>query len=399
MLHEFLSAERAELIDRCRQKVAQRSGSVVGENDVPFGIPIFLEQLVRTLRMQSAEDRAHGDGVFGDFRRPALVPAEIGTTAGKHGRELLQQGFSVDHVVHSYGDLCQAVAELASERDAPIKATEFKTLNLCLDNAIAGAVTEYAYQHDAELADVRIQSFNERMGFLAHELRNFLANALFALSALKTGKVGLQGATGTLLENSLLGMRDLIDRSLSDVRGTAGLPARLTRMSLADFTTSIKLAMSPEAEYRDCEFVVAGVDPELAIEVDPEMLLSAVGNLLQNAFKFTRPQSQVSLRAYAVGDGIRIDVADHCGGLPPGDAEKMFLPFTQSGADRSGLGLGLSICRRNVLANHGVVSVSDVPAVGCVFTIELPRHVLPAVAASQPTRAEPAWPVRVQSMR
>jgi len=53
----------------------------------------------------------------------------------------------------------------------------------------------------------------------------------------------------------------------------------------------------------------------------------------------------------------------------------MFRPFTQvGGADKSGLGLGLSICRRSVEANNGILSVRDVPGCGCVFTIDLPRR-------------------------
>ena len=73
---------------------------------------------------------------------------------------------------------------------------------------------------------------------------------------------------------------------------------------------------------------------------------------------------------------LRIDVEDHCGGLPQGAVEDVFQPFKQSGEDRSGLGLGLAICRRSVEANNGVLSVRDAPGSGCVFTIELPRHVL-----------------------
>ena len=83
------------------------------------------------------------------------------------------------------------------------------------------------------------------------------------------------------------------------------------------------------------------------------------------------------MHAYAVSDRILIDVEDHCGGLPPGSANRMFLPFTQSGEDRSGLGLGLAICRRSVESNNGVLRVRDVPGTGCVFTIELLRHELP----------------------
>jgi signal transduction histidine kinase len=58
----------------------------------------------------------------------------------------------------------------------------------------------------------------------------------------------------------------------------------------------------------------------------------------------------------------------------------MFLPFTQGDADKSGVGLGLSICRRCVEANNGILSVRDLPGSGCVFTIDLPRHTLPQLA-------------------
>jgi len=58
----------------------------------------------------------------------------------------------------------------------------------------------------------------------------------------------------------------------------------------------------------------------------------------------------------------------------------MFMPFTQGSSDRSGLGLGLSICRRSVEANNGVLRVRDVPGRGCIFTIDLPRRALPEPA-------------------
>jgi len=84
----------------------------------------------------------------------------------------------------------------------------------------------------------------------------------------------------------------------------------------------------------------------------------------------------VTLHAYAAADRVSIDVADHCGGLPSGLAEKMFRPFSQGSFDRSGLGLGLSIARRTVESEGGTLTVRDVPGTGCVFTMSLPRHAL-----------------------
>jgi signal transduction histidine kinase len=106
---------------------------------------------------------------------------------------------------------------------------------------------------------------------------------------------------------------------------------------------------------------------------------------LQNAFKFTQLHTEVSLKVHAAADRILIEVEDHCGGLPPGVAEDLFQPFRQGGEDKSGLGLGLAICRRSIEANKGVLRVRDKPGVGCVFTIDLPR----CAAAQQPISSLP----------
>jgi hypothetical protein len=55
----------------------------------------------------------------------------------------------------------------------------------------------------------------------------------------------------------------------------------------------------------------------------------------------------------------------------------MFEPFTQRSEDKSGVGLGLSIAKRGVEANGGILTVRDIPGIGCVFTIDLLRHAIP----------------------
>jgi signal transduction histidine kinase len=154
------------------------------------------------------------------------------------------------------------------------------------------------------------------------------------------------------------------------------MPVRHRLFSLAEFISEVQLAASLEAQVNKCTLTVSYVDSRLAVDADRELLLSALGNLLQNAFKFTHSGSEVVLKVYALAERILIEVEDKCGGLPPGDVETMFMPFAQSGADRSGLGLGLSISRRSVEANGGTLTVRDLPASGCVFTIDLPRHAM-----------------------
>ena len=125
--------------------------------------------------------------------------------------------------------------------------------------------------------------------------------------------------------------------------------------------------------------MASDVDAAMAVQADRDLLSAAVGNLLQNAFKFTRRGTVVSLAAYAKADRVRIEVRDCCGGLPPGDPENLFKAFKQSSADKSGLGLGLAISRRSVEANHGTLTAHDRPGEGCVFIIDLPRFTLPAL--------------------
>lgn len=380
MMHHFLTENRSELIARCRTKVAQRAPPGVPEKELEHGITVFLEQLIKTLQVEQTSQPMLSRKVSGPSGggKPAL--SEIGETAAQHGKELLQHGFTVEEVVHDYGDLCQSITDLAFEQGAVIEIDEFRTLNRCLDNAIANAVTEFGYQHDFVVADKQADALNERLGFFAHELRNLLCTATLALSVIKQGNVGLTGATGAVLDRALVGLGNLIDRSLAEVRMTAGLPLQNRLFSLADFIAEVKLSASLEAQIKGCVLTVSTVDPLLAIDADRDLLLSAVGNLLQNAFKFTHAHSEVTLNAYSMADRILIDVEDHCGGLPPGDAEKMFLPFTQSGEDKSGLGLGLSISRRSVEANDGILSVRNIPGTGCVFTIDLPRHTVPEIS-------------------
>lgn len=377
VLHEFLTANRADLIERCRVKVAARSAPAVSRTELTHGIPLFLDQLIKTLQVEQSSEPMDSRKVSGPAGGGRPVSSELGGAAAIHGRELLRHGFTVDQVVHDYGDLCQAITDLAFECDAPIVVDEFRTLNRCLDNAIAEAVTEYAYLRDSDIKNSDVQASNERLGSLAHELRNLLHTATLAFTAIKAGGIGAGGSTGMVLERSLIGLRTLIDRSLTDVRVAAGLPPRHELTSLAGLIDEVGISASLEARSRGCKFTISHVDDRLAIDVDRDILLSALGNLLQNAFKFTRRGTEVSLHAYAVADRILIDVEDHCGGLPPGSANRMFLPFTQSGENRSGLGLGLAISRRGVESSNGDLRVRDVPGVGCVFTIDLLRHELP----------------------
>src|SRR5205814_2006843 len=122
---EFIVVHRDDIIRRCRQKVAGRSIPPPTKAEIDHGVPVFLDQLGNALRL-------------------GLTSGDICETAIQHGHDLRLQGFTVSQVVHDYGDICQAITELAVEMNAPVSTDDFRLLNECLDNAIAGAVTQYA---------------------------------------------------------------------------------------------------------------------------------------------------------------------------------------------------------------------------------------------------------------
>jgi hypothetical protein len=127
----------------------------------------------------------------------------MGLSAGAHGKQLLSLGFSVDQVVHDYGDLCQAITDLAIESDVPVAVSEFRTLNRCLDNGIASAVSAFTNQRDVSLAATQRARASEQEEVLLHALRNALATATYAVAAMEIGNLPVSGSTGRILKKSL----------------------------------------------------------------------------------------------------------------------------------------------------------------------------------------------------
>jgi hypothetical protein len=176
MLHEFITLHRDDIVARTRDRVRSRPWPSVSNRELEYGVPLFLTQLSETLRLEATATPFSSDA--------------IGATASRHGAEMLAAGFNVSQVVHDYGDICQAITEIAFEHHAPI-TVEFHTLNRCLDTGIAEAVTEHARL----IAQRRSEEEVQRLGQSAHELPDLLNAALLAFHALKRGLVSINSST------------------------------------------------------------------------------------------------------------------------------------------------------------------------------------------------------------
>ena len=222
MLHKFLTANTADLISRCRVKVSQRDSPPASASELENGIPLILNQLVEALVHEQESLALRGEPIRHDSPHE-LAWTESSRTAGLHGTELFNLGYSLSQVVHDYGDLCQAITESAIENHAAITVDEFHTFNRLLDNAIANAVAAFGVlQHSSSFAG-GAQDIHNRLGTLADEQRKLLDMALQAFDALKRGNLGLMGATGTVLEDCLIQLRHLADQSLPEIRVASGM--------------------------------------------------------------------------------------------------------------------------------------------------------------------------------
>ena len=352
MLYEFLTLNHDTIIEMTCAKAGRRPEMAARFDALRHGVPLFLTQLSETLRRETSAE--------------PFPAAAIGEAAARHGGELLEFGLGVSQVVHVYGDICQAVTELAEIQEAPITVAEFRVLNRSLDTAIADAVTEHARL----TASNARQAETERFGHLAHELRNHVQAALLSFAALKRGTVAMNGSTAAVLGRSLTSLRVLIDSTVAEVRLAAGNQPQ-QRTTVGAFLTLVVPSADLLAEHHGAHFATEAGDPALPIVVNPELLASAVTNLLQNAFKFSRPGGRVVLRTRRAGDRAVLEIEDECGGLPPGT--HLFRGFAERrGTDRTGLGLGLSIAREAVQAHGGDIQVRNLPGRGCIFAIELP---------------------------
>jgi hypothetical protein len=199
VLSEFLVLNRQTIIANSRAKVSARTSPHATALEIETGVPLFLEQLVAALGAEFSNGEDHPDD-------------QIGRSAAEHGKALHENGFTAGQVIHDYGDICQAITELAAESNTPIAAHEFRTLNRCLDEAMAEAIAEFGRLRELELAGGE----TKRRSLLAHDLRNLLNVSMLAFDGIRDGTIGMGGSTGALLGVGLKRMREIIDRSVEE---------------------------------------------------------------------------------------------------------------------------------------------------------------------------------------
>lgn len=359
MLHDFLKVNRNEILELCSEKTRELAGLRKDSEQLNAGLPLFFEQLIKVLEKRLSKHPTD----------------EMMVDAATHGKEFLILGYTLSHVVHSYGSMCQSITELATRKNANISPDEFNILNGCLDIAIASAVSEFQFRSNEATEERELL----HLGFLAHELRNSLSSATVAHEMIKAGLVGAGGSTANVLETSLVRMRNLIDRSLSEVRMRSDSDIFIEKFRLADLFDLVVISAKMDARKRN-QTITAHVDWNIEVEGDRQYISSALSNLVQNAIKYTKSGGKIVVRGQLIEEKVIIEVEDECGGIQVDKISSLFKPFVKSSKDRSGLGLGLSITQRAVHLSQGKIEVRNFEGKGCTFIIEIPQKVSPTAS-------------------
>ncbi len=381
MLHEFLVKHEKEILAAAEKKTLELAGVRSNSDQLKKGLPIFYKQLLAALKL--VVDNLKVDA---DENKPAMAKAalqndetgvviasthpeeaEIATEAGIYGAELLRLGYTLSHVVHAYGSMCQAITKVAIKKNVAITSQEFNDLNRCLDVAIAGAVTTFQNLLNAQVSHQEV----EHIGQLAHELRNALGTVVMSLDVIKDGAFGFKGNTGQVLDRGLQRMEELIGRALTEVRLRVEpkvIPESVNLLLLVD---QIVLTAGFEARSKNQTLDIK-INPEFFVKADRQLMYSAVSNLIQNAIKYTCDGGLIQVRSVINKENVIIEVEDECGGLPNTKVD-LFKAFEQQNENRTGLGLGLTIAQRAIKLNHGSIDVRNLPGKGCVFKIALPN--------------------------
>ena len=379
-LPEFLRTNEKAILTSTEAKSLQLAGAGPSSQHMKRGLPIFFNQLLSVLEQappapaESAIDKEGMIKAAYAADEPAIAmaagcpyEAEVAKSAGAYGTELQKLGYTLSHVVHGYGAICQVITELALAKEVAITTGEFRQLNQCLDTAIAGAVT--TFQAQRTVGDTARET--EHLGFLAHELRNALSIVNVSLRLIKSGTVGFGGSTGQVLDRALKRIQELIDRSLAEVRLRVDPKVHKEPASFFQLVDQIVVTAEVEARAKNQKLEIE-IDPTLDINADQYLLFSAVSNLVQNAIKYTCRGGTIRIRGSLVNEEASIEVEDECGGLGTTKPSDLFKPYEQQHRNRDGIGLGLTIARRAVELNDGTILVENLPGRGCIFKISLP---------------------------
>jgi signal transduction histidine kinase len=273
------------------------------------------------------------------------------------------------------GDLLARRAQWARAR---VRGVAFLLDGAC---AVFTAVLAWlAFQSARRYAATEARRADELDAFaarVAHDLRGPLQPALFALQGL-TRELEAEDPRKSMADRGVRSLQraDLLIHDLLTYARAGASPEVGAHASVRAVVAGIMEQIEGEASSAKVE-VDAEDLPAIEVGCPPGVLTSVVGNLLGNAIKYMPTEAKdrrVRVRAFEMGNRVRVEVSDTGRGLSKEAQERIFQPYVRVDQSRPGLGLGLATVKRLVEAYAGRVGVQSSTGRGSIFWFELPRH-------------------------
>jgi PAS domain S-box-containing protein len=269
--------------------------------------------------------------------------------------------------------------------------------------ALVGEVVERCWAHIERVRDNAMLREQDRrkdefLATLAHELRNPLAPIKYAVAMMRMRKdAAVRTQAQDVVDRQVSLMARLIDDLLDLSRINRGM-IHLQRepVALAALMEQAVETVRPMIAAANHQLEVTLPEADVMVDADPARIVQVIGNLLNNAAKYTRDGGRIRLSARRVDAQVVLEVADNGVGIPPQEQGKLFQMFTQlqhtASRAQGGLGIGLSLVKHLVELHGGsVAATSRGINQGTTLTVRLPAYQVPAAAAPTPA-TEPSPP-------